>query len=141
MRLRKNTGLQIKLKQLVILQRTISQWYLNQEEIQGIRGGHYRADNIVWRFLWPVMEEQLFQSFLRCREEGKLIRRGWFRRQSKQIFTNVYPRAVTRLFVFSTGWFLGFQRRWGISCRVLTKKASCVPAEYHRLILSWLDFN
>jgi len=34
---------------------TISQWYRNQEEIQGIRGGHYRADNIydgVFGQLW-----------------------------------------------------------------------------------------
>jgi len=59
-----------------------------------MRGGHYRADNIIWRCLWPVMEEQLFQSFVQCKEEGKLIRRGWFQRQSKQTFTNVYPGVV-----------------------------------------------
>ena len=124
-----------------IPQSTISDWYCNQEKIQGMRGGHYRADNIIWHCSWPEMEAQLFQAFVQCREKGKFVRRGWFRRQSKQTFISVYPGVVARLFVFSTGWFLGFQRRWGISCRVLTKKASHIPEEYRRLILSWLDFN
>src|SRR5437588_12733392 len=87
------------------------------------------------------MEEDLFSTFIAQRESGRLVRRGWFCRTATALFKKHYGTTDPHLFVFSSGWFNGFLRRWNISCQALTKKASKLPEEYRRLVVNWLRFN
>ena len=73
-------------------------------------------------------------------QAGRLIRRGWFRRQAMDLFQKHYSDAP-KIFVFSHAWFTNFQKRWSISSRAVTRKASKIPEEYQQLILQWLRFN
>lgn len=91
---------------------------------------------MTWRCAWPEMEQELFQIFVAQREAGQLIRRGWFRRTATALFKKHYGSIEVHLFVFSAGWFNGFLRRWNISYRALTKKASKMPEKYRRLVIN-----
>jgi hypothetical protein len=124
-----------------IPQQTISRWVRNKDGILEKKKGSYRVDNARWTCEWPEMERELFKAFLVQREKGRLVRRGWFRRTSRRLFRQLYSADNENIFVFSTGSFMGFQRRWGISCRALTKRASRLPEEYRRLVINWLRFN
>jgi hypothetical protein len=70
---------------------------------------------------------------------NKCVSVGWFRRESRSIFKQLYP-AQENLFVFSSGWFIGFQKRHQISQRRVTKKATKVPAEYIDFVNKFLRF-
>ena len=119
-----------------IPQRTISEWLRNRVQIVGQKIGSRRQRLC----LWPQLEIALFERFVKEHEAGRPVRRGWFRRQAKQLFSELYPNAP-RIFVFSHVWFTNFQRRWSISSQSITRKASKVPEEYHQLIQEWLRFN
>lgn len=90
---------------------------------------------------YPEMEEKLFSKFWERRQEGKIVRRGWFRLASKWLFGQVYPGINHTQFKFSNGWFLGFLSRWGISIRITTNKAQKIPEDYKSLIINWFQFN
>lgn len=124
-----------------ISQQVISDWWRNKDKILDMKKGHYRIENTRWMCEWPEMEKELFDIFLQQRQKGRLVRRGWFRRSARRLFKQYYGSDNIDMFVFSIGWFMGFQRRWGISCRALTKKAQHLPEEYRRLVINWLRFN
>jgi hypothetical protein len=63
---------------------------------------------------------------------------SWIRIKAKQIFKAKYPSQGD--FVFSMGWFNGFQRRWGISRRRITKIATKCPKEYVHIVNEFLKF-
>ena len=119
---------------------TIQLWWVKRDEIIQLPSTARRALPADWTCLWPAMEEELFALFLAERQKGRLIRRGWFRTQAKVLFVKHYSLSAN-MFVFSTGWFNGFLKRWGISCRALTKMSSRLPDEYKQLAVNWLRFN
>lgn len=123
-----------------IPQRSIAVWWQNRDLIVGQKIGARRLPNASWLCMWPELEIELFQRFISERCAGKPIRQGWFRRQSKSLFTKIYSDAP-QIFVFSHAWFTNFQKRWSISSRAITRKASKLPEEYQQLILEWLRFN
>jgi len=91
--------------------------------------------------LYPEMEKDLYRKFAKRREEGGIVRLAWFRLASKLVFKEIYSELDPQQFRFSSGWFVGFLARWGISLRALTNKAQQVPENYRSLIVSWLQFN
>jgi len=119
---------------------TIQEWWKKQDDILTIKKGSYVQSAEGWICAWPEMERELFEDFIKQRQSGRLIRRGWFRQTALVLFKKHYT-ADPKLFVFSTGWFNGFLRRWCVSCRALTKKASKLPEEYQRLVVNCLRFN
>lgn len=50
-----------------------------------------RQPNASWLCLWPQLEITLFERFFKEREAGRPVRRGWFRRQAKQLSQNYIP--------------------------------------------------
>ena len=88
---------------------------------------------------WPDLEAELYKAFQTRRKMNKCVSVGWFRRESRSIFKQLYP-AQENLFVFSSGWFIGFQKRHQISRRRVTKKATKVPAEYIDFVNKFLRF-
>ena len=87
------------------------------------------------------MEWVLYEEFHQRRAIGRTVRRGWFRRVSKELFTKVYPEKDTQLFKFGNGWFRGFLQAHRISLRFITNKASKLPADFANAILDWMKFN
>lgn len=84
---------------------------------------------------YPEMETKLFDRFLERQQEGKLVRRGWFRLASRWLFNQCYPDLNQTQFRFSNGWFLGFLSRWGITLRVTTNKAQKISEDYRNRII------
>lgn len=120
----------------------VGDWWKRRDEIvHQMSGRSYRLENLFWFCKWPELEEKLFDLFLTERTRGRLIRRGWFRRNALRIFKELYGDHISNLFVFSIGWFCGFVRRFGIVSRAVTKQSSRVPDEYQRLIINWLRYN
>jgi len=119
---------------------TIHEWWEKQEEILQQKAKSHRQSSSTWQCHWPEMEEKLFLAFIKRRQAGGLVRRGWFRRTAIELFKQLYPES-TNMFAFSGGWFNGFLNRWNISCRAITKKASKLPDEYRHLVINWLRFN
>ena len=119
---------------------TIHEWWEKQEEILQQKTNSHRQSSSTWQCYWPEMEEELFSAFIKRRQAGGLVRRGWFRRTAIELFKKLYPESAN-MFVFSGGWFNNFLNRWNISCRAITKKASKLPDEYRQLVINWLRFN
>ena len=90
---------------------------------------------------WQELERELYEEFRQRRAIGRPIRRGWFRRVSKELFTKVYIGKETQLFSFSNGWFRGFLNTHQISLRTITNTASKLPADFSLAILNWMIFN
>lgn len=90
--------------------------------------------------IWIVMETIIYERFIDAREEGKVIRRGWFRRQCRELWTTCYSDKVES-FSFSNGWFHSFLAWHNISLRFGTNKASQLPVNYQDTIINWLRFN
>ena len=133
-------------KRYKIPQRTISEWVKKKNLIEegGSKaparevGNDLALDSRCW---WPELEEAIYKEFIKWREEGRLIRRGWFRVQAGFHFRELYPDLDPTMFRFSNGWFSKFLGRHRISLRCITKKAQRLPAEYQSLVLNWLRFN
>ncbi|GKT54194.1 pogo transposable element with krab domain-like [Colletotrichum tofieldiae] len=87
---------------------------------------------------WPEVEAELYTQFCQQRDEAKIVTTSWFRRTARALFHNKYPTATTLR--FSAGWFCGFQCRWNLSHRRLTKQATQLPADYLRIVTSFLHF-
>jgi hypothetical protein len=92
------------------------------------------------------MELELARLFKLARQSGRAIGARWFRSNARQIYSKLYPERVLRKentlrveylgFKFSTSWFQGFRRRFGISLRVKTKQAQKVPEAFREKIQS-----
>lgn len=123
-------------------QRTISEWVKNQKKIEqyGMTSG-VRSARTVQICRWPELEAELYQLFLERRALGQPIRRGWFRIYAGEIFHKLYPDANSSVFRFSVGWFKAFLGRYRVSLRCITKKAQKIPADYHKLVINWMQFN
>lgn len=104
--------------------------------------GTQRQRSDVRKRRWRKMEIPLYQQFLKRRSEGKVVRRGWFRRSSKDLWATVYPekRGVEN-FRFSNSWFRGFLSWHNISLRFGTNKASKLPTDYQNPIVDWARYN
>jgi len=90
---------------------------------------------------WEVLERELYDQFRMRRASGRIVRRGWFRRISNEIFKKVYPKEQLTSFPFSNGWFRSFLSWHHISLRFITNKASQLPADFADAIRNWVRFN
>jgi len=41
--------------------------------------------------MWLDMEKRLWKAFIARREQGRLVRDGWFRRNTREFWSNSYP--------------------------------------------------
>jgi len=57
---------------------------------------------------WPELEAKLYEHFIKWREKGRIVRRGWFRVQARFRFRELYPTVSSSIFHLSNGWFRGF---------------------------------
>ena len=87
---------------------------------------------------WPELEEKLYSDYLEWREQGRIVRRGWFQVRAGFRFRELYSDRDPAGFQFNNGWFAGFLGRHQISLRSVTKKAQNVSVEYQTLVLNWL---
>lgn len=108
---------------------TIADWWLHKDQIVMAQSNSRTITRTAWSPQWPLMEEDLYQRFYQRRAQGLTVYRSWFRQNSTQIFTTLYPEC-SRLFVFSYGWFTNFQKRWNLSRRRITKQATKLPIDY-----------
>lgn len=125
----------------LILESTIHNWTRMETDIVQQSCGSYRRQRQSFVCKWPELEEKFYEKFLRYCSEGKMVRRGWFRRHAKQFFQDGYSTTPAAVFVFSTGWFNGFLNRPTISIRFTTNKAQKIHLDYRKLIINWLRFN
>lgn len=125
----------------LIPESTVHSWVRKEKEIVEQPSGSYAGGKSSFFCKWPELEISLYELFLSQRAEGKIVRRGWFRRHAKQLFNTCYPLALDTIFVFSLGWFSGFLYRHHISIRFTTNKAQKIPDDYRRMIINWLRFN
>ena len=89
--------------------------------------------------------------FILARQSRRAIGAQWFQSNAQQIYLKLYLERVLRKentlrveylgFKFSTLWFQGYQRRFGISLRTKTKQAQKVLEAFCEKIQSWLQFN
>lgn len=73
-----------------------------REQRRAVGGGRQRR--------WAEMERELFSQFRERRALGRPVRRGWFRRVSKELFAKLYPKKKSQEFLCSHGWFRNFLR-------------------------------
>jgi hypothetical protein len=117
-----------------VKEKTVRGWWKRRDKILGII-----ASDPSWRPFWPKLEEELFRQFVQRRSEKKIITVSWFRSTAKSLFKEVYPEHK-QLFAFSNGWFLNFKKRHRIVKRRVTNQAQKTPAEYRRIVNSFLRF-
>jgi len=89
---------------------------------------------------WGEMERMLYEEFRERRALGRPVRRGWFRRVSKELFQKAYP-GDSLTFRFSNGWFRRFLNSHQISLRFVTNTASKLPIDFADAIVDWMRFN
>lgn len=79
--------------------------------------------------MWPEMERELFEKFQERRALGTPVRRGWFRKVSRELFLKHYPRieGTPCAFTFSNGWVRLFLSWHQISLRFATNKQVSYP--------------
>ena len=94
---------------------TLSTWSKNFLSITASPKGSYSSKRN-WSFvLYPELEQALYERFIRCRQEGKITRRIWFRLTARIEFKRIYLELDVNRFKFSSGWFNGFCARWEIT--------------------------
>lgn len=81
----------------------ISRWKHEEPKLLKMSGAQNRSRGAVRK--WPRMESRLYARFREQRAKGKIVRRGFFRKEGKAIFVQEYPEES--LFRFSNGWFTG----------------------------------
>ena len=67
------------------------------------------------------MEKKLYTKFVQRRAAGTIVRRSWFRRESRKLWVETYL-GKPMLFVFSNSWFQGFCQRFDITLRAITRQ-------------------
>jgi len=80
----------------------IARWKKQEKGLLGLLGTQHR--NRTGKQKWPAVEQPLYLGFLKRREVGKVVRRGWFRATAKSLMLVHYPGVHFR---FSNGWFSG----------------------------------
>jgi hypothetical protein len=102
---------------------TIRGWWKSRETIIKSKVGTRQA-RTTWICTWPDMEKKLYTKFVQRRAEGIIVRRSWFRRESRKLWKESYPdfEGITTLFVFSNSWFQGFCRWFDITLRAVTRQ-------------------
>lgn len=125
----------------LIPESTIHTWTRKEKEIVQQPYGGFCGLRESFVCKWPELEDKLYAKFVVQRAEGKIVRRGWFRKHAKKFFRECYPYAQEVVFVFSAGWFNNFLNRHQISIRFTTNKAQKLPHDYHMLLINWLRFN
>lgn len=106
---------------------------------------------------WAKMEVQLYSKFIERGVKGKAVRIGWFRRNSKELWSSTYSGPARgldspttsggvagenlKVFCFSNGWIQGFLSWDNISLRFSTNTASQLPIDYKESILNWMRYN
>ena len=87
------------------------------------------------------MERSLNDRFRMRRAQGGFVRRGWFRRVSKEIFSENYLTEPLTNFRFSNSWFRGFLSWHRISLGLVTNKSCQLPSDFGAGILNWMRSN
>lgn len=121
----------------------LTRW--RKEEAEGkfssLRKGQQRISGGGRKRQWEEMERKLYDRFRIRRAMGGFVRRGWFRRVSKELFIETYPTEPLTNFCFSNGWFRGFLSHHRISLRLVTNKSSQLPSDFGEAILNWMRYN
>ena len=121
----------------------LTQW--RKEEAEGkfldLRKGQKQSTGGGRKREWEEMERKLYDRFRILRAMGGFVRRGWFRRVSKEIFIETYPTEPLTSFHFSNGWFRGFLSHHHISLRIVTNKSCQLPSDFGEAILNWMRYN
>ena len=129
-----------KVSQLFKIPRsTVSTWKKEEEKIINTPKSRRSQQPHILCY-WPELELVLYKEFIKQREEGRMVQRGWFRRTARRLFNEQYPHVPGSLFYFSVGWFTGFLRQFHISLGFMTNKAQKLPQDYVALIQTWLQF-
>ena len=141
-KLRKPTRAEV-VERFNIAKSNLSRW--KKEEAEGkfkeLAKGQCRGSGGGRKRKWEELERELYDQFRMRRASGRIVRRGWFRRISNEIFKKVYPTEQLTSFPFSNGWFRSFLSWHHISLRFVTNKASQLPADFADAILNWVRFN
>ena len=137
-------------RRLKINRKQLRNWVANKEKIQAQKRGTFRARREQTFVQEPELERILNTRFERAREQGRKISYKWMIRHAKKIYEELHPTRVivsdTRRrsylgFRFSSGWYTGFRRRYGISLRCGTKRAQKSPEQLTPVLQSWLQYN
>lgn len=89
---------------------------------------------------WPEIEKIVYNRFLDPREEGQIVRRGWFRYTSREVFYECYPTQVEE-FRFSYDWFTRFLARHRITICFTTNRAQKIPQDYLTPVINFFRLN
>jgi hypothetical protein len=117
-----------------------------QKELVKCAAGNSLRKRVEGKAKWPELETQLYNDFVQKREQGEIVRRGWFRITSKNYFQQLYLQTTGEdnldldEFIFSLGWFTNFLARFHISIRFTTNRAQKIPRDYLILILGFFQF-
>jgi hypothetical protein len=137
-------------RRLKINRKQLRNWVANKEKIQAQKRGTFRARRERTFIQEPELERILNTRFERAREQGRKISYKWMIRHAKKIYEELYPTRVIVSdtgrrsylgFRFSSGWYTGFRRRYGISLRCGTKRAQKSPEQLTPVLQSWLQYN
>jgi hypothetical protein len=109
---------------------TIHNWWARREAILQ----NNSREGIPW---WPDLEERLYEQFWERRQQRLVTSMGWFRRESRELFTTLYPES-SYIFTFSRGWFARFLQRHCITRRRITHQAQKLPEELLDIVSSFL---
>lgn len=137
-------------RKLKITRKMLRHWVASKASIQNQKKGGKRASRPNGKAKEPKMEEELNKRFEAARAEGRKISFKWMKRHAMDIYAKLHPQRVIRDeegkktyldFRFSTAWFKGFRRRYGITLRAGTKKAQKAPEELREAIVEWMRYN
>jgi len=110
--------------------RTAGGWWAQRDTILQRNS----REGIPW---WPDLEEQLYERFWERRQQRLVTSMGWFRRESRELFSLLYPESLS-VFTFSRGWFTRFLQRHCITRRRITHQAQKLPEELLETVSSFL---
>ena len=119
-------------KWFLVKENTVQEWWKHCDRILGVV-----PEKPAGKPRWPELEDELFRRVIQRRLEKKIVTVAWFRTTAKHLFGELYPEHG-QLFGFSNGWFLNFKKRHRIVKRRLTNQAQKTPAEYLRIVNSFL---
>jgi hypothetical protein len=139
-------------KNLGITYQMMKKWIQKKDEISEQKKGSRRGiGGYIQTGKEHDMELELMRLFTLARQSGRAIGARWFRSNARQIYSKLYPEQVLRKentlrveylgFKFSTSWFQGFRRRFGVSLCTKTKQVQKVPEAFREKVQSWLQFN
>ena len=123
----------------------LTRWKREEEKgkFAQMKGNQRRATGGGRGRQWPEMERELFERFRERRAIGRIVRRSWFKRVSKELFQKHYSQQLetSHSFKFSNGWFRRYLSHHQITFRFITNTASQLPIDFANAILAWLRFN